>query len=153
MKVILVALTAACLVTACGLFGGSAHSTPTASPIVSPLAQPTGKLDAEVPMPPGFPSDVPVYPGARLTAGASFTSSGIVTWGMEWETLDSLDKVQNFYASKLSQGDWTINFKGSANGTFSAVFARKSNSRYGGIVGADGTSGVTKISLSLVSPG
>ncbi len=102
-------------------------------------------------MPAGFPPDVPIYTGARLTAGASFAASGVTTWGMEWETLDSVDKVQAFYAGKLSQGDWTIQFSGNANGSFSAIFSRKSNSKVTGIVGADGSSGVTKITLSLAT--
>jgi hypothetical protein len=101
-------------------------------------------------MPPGFPTDVPVYPGARLTAGASFTSTGQVTWGMEWETLDSVDQVKAFYSAQLSKGEWASTFS-DAPGGFSAKFSRKSNSRFSGIVGADGSSGLTKISMSLVS--
>jgi hypothetical protein len=100
-------------------------------------------------MPVGFPSDVPIYPGARLTAGAQFSANGKTAWGMEWETLDSVTKVQAFYASKLSEGDWNVQFSGTANGSFSAVFNRKSNKSVTGILGADGSSGVTKISLSL----
>lgn len=102
-------------------------------------------------MPADFPADVPIYPGARLTAGAKFPTNGKVDWGMEWETLDSVDKVHTFYADKLSQGDWTIQFSGATGTSFSAVFTRKSNDRSTGIVGADGSSGVTKISLSLVN--
>ena len=60
-------------------------------------------------MPPGFPSDLPIYPKARLTAGASFVSSGQVSWGMEWETLDSVAKVQAFYTDKLNQGEQNAN--------------------------------------------
>lgn len=100
-------------------------------------------------MPAGFPPDVPIYTGARFTAGAAFAANGQTTWGMEWETLDTVDKVQEFYAGKLSQGDWTVQISGVTNGTFSAAFSRKSNSKVGGIVGADRTSGVTKISMSL----
>jgi hypothetical protein len=102
-------------------------------------------------MPAGFPSDVPIYTGARLTAGAAFAANGQTTWGMEWETLDSVDKVQAFYAGKLSQGDWTVQISTVASGAFSATFSRKSNSKFAGILGADGTSGVTKISMSLGS--
>ncbi len=153
MKALVAAAALVLLGSACSVLGGGGQATPSASPFTSPLGQASGKLDAEVPMPAGFPADVPIYTGARLTAGASFTSSGVVTWGMEWETLDSVDKVKAFYASKLAQGDWTITFKGSSNGTFSAVFARKSNAHFGGLIGADGTSGVTKISMSLVSQG
>jgi hypothetical protein len=102
-------------------------------------------------MPKGFPTDVPIYPGSRLTAGAAFTGSGQTTWGMVWETLDGIDKVQGFYSSKLSQGDWNIQFSGTTSSSFSAVFNRKSSSAFAGILGADASSGVTKISLSLVS--
>jgi hypothetical protein len=104
-------------------------------------------------MPSGFPADVPIYPGSRLTAGATFTSSGQTAWGMEWETLETVDKVQAFYTSKFNQGDWTTSFKGTSNGSFSAVFARKSNSKVSGLVGAGVAAGVTTITLSLVSAG
>ena len=139
---------------ACG--GGSASaasSSRLASQIATASASATGpsKLDPAVPMPSGFPADLPVYPGARLTAAATFSSSGQTTWGMEWETLDGVDKVQAFYSSKLSQGDWNIQFSGASNGSFSATFKRKSNSSSTGILGADGSSGVTKISLSFAT--
>ncbi len=130
---------------------GPQSSSPTASAARS--AQGSGKLDPAVPMPSGFPSDVPVYPGSRLTAGATFSSSGQATWGMEWETLDSVAKVQAFYSSKFNQGDWTVSFSGTSNGSFSAVFARKSNAKYGGLVGAGSANGVTTITLSFVNPG
>lgn len=137
---------------ACSAPGTKAQASPSSSPVPSALALPSGRLDAQVPMPPAFPSDVPIYPGARLTAGASFTSTGEMTWGMEWETLDSLQKVHDFYASKLGSGDWTITFTASSATAFAATFASKGNSGIKGVVGADGSSGVTKISMSLVSP-
>ena len=140
---------------ACG--GGSA-GTASPSRLASPSAAKASpssgpsQLDPAVPTPSGFPADIPVYPGARLTAGAAFSGNGLTTWGMEWETLDGVDKVQAFYSGKLSQGDWNISFSGSANGSFSAIFNRKSNPSSGGILGADGSSGVTKISLSFATP-
>jgi hypothetical protein len=139
--------------SACRLTGGTASSSPQVSPSSKASASPAppSRLDPEVAMPAGFPADVPIYTGARLTAGAPFAANGVTAWGMEWETLDTVDKVQAFYAGKLSQGDWTIKFSGNANGSFSAVFSRKSNSKYTGIVAADGSSGVTKISLSLAT--
>ena len=134
---------------ACRLPGSSAGSTASSTRQASVTPSPVGPLDAAVPPPAAFPADVPVYPGARLTAGAAFSATGVTTWGVEWETLDSVDKVKAFYTSKLSQGDWTIQFSGAANGTFSATFSRKSNSKFAGILGADGSSGITKISMSL----
>jgi len=103
-------------------------------------------------MPAGFPDDVPIYTKARLTAGVTFKSTGQVSWGMEWQTLDSVAKVQAFYADKMKQGDWTITFTNKANNNFSATFSRKSNANVQGTLGAGTASGITRISMSLVSP-
>ena len=103
-------------------------------------------------MPADFPTDFPIYPGARLTAGASFTSSGQVAWGMEWETLDGVTKVQAFYAKQLGQGEWTVKFSNNSADSFAATYARKSDSHAGGTLAANSTSGVTKILLTLVLP-
>jgi hypothetical protein len=137
--------------SSCRIPGSAAAGTPQPSSSSKAAPSPAGPLDAQVPVPSGFPPDIPIYTGARLTASAAFTANGQTTWGMEWETLDTVDKVQAFYASKLSQGDWTIQISGVAKGSFSGTFSRKSNSKFAGMLGADGTSGVTKISLSLVS--
>ena len=137
--------------SACRLPGSSSGSTASSTRQGSVTPSPAGPLDAAVPTPAAWPADVPVYPGARLTAGAAFSANGVTTWGMEWETLDSTDKVKAFYTTRLAQGDWAIQFSGAANGTFSATFSRKSNSKSAGILGADGSSGVTKISMSLAS--
>ena len=133
-------------------------ASPSAAPTGSPLAKAAGQLDAEVHMPAGFPSDVPVYPNARLTAGASFTSNGQVAWGLEWETTDAPSKVQDFYAKQLGLGDWTlaVNKQASsqANGpAYAATFARKSNAHDTGTLAINSDSGVTTIALSLLSSG
>lgn len=150
MKAVLAAAAMVCMV-ACTV-PGSAKATPSGSPSGTPLSPASGKLDAEVAMPAGFPSDVPIYPGARLTAAASFSGQGEVTWGMEWESLDDPPKVAQFYAAKLDQGDWMINSTTRPNGNFTVTFSRKSNSHFTGTLGIDGTSGVAKVSMSLISP-
>ncbi|TMD13261.1 MAG: hypothetical protein E6I96_11905 [Chloroflexi bacterium] len=137
------------LIAGCGL-GGSAQATPSSSPLTSPLAKASGQLHAQVPAPAGFPSDVPTYPGSRLTAGASFVSSGQATWSMEWETLDAVAKVQAFYAGKMNRGDWTITFSSTSSTAFAATFARKSNSHVTGFLASSNASGVTKILMSLL---
>lgn len=137
--------------TACGGFGSKAASPArTASPVKSPAAG--DRIDPAVPTPAAFPVDVPVYPGARLTSGAAFASSGQTAFGLEWQTLDTVDKVQAFYKAKFSQGDWQIVFNGSANQAFSANYSRRSNQKVNGMLGADGSSGITRITLSLVVP-
>ena len=103
-------------------------------------------------MPSNFPADVPIYPGARLTAGASFESSGQVAWGIEWETADPVSRVQAFYARQMSQGDWSINFSSATNDRFAATFSRNSNSHATGTLVGDSGSGVTKILMSFKGP-
>jgi hypothetical protein len=149
-----VAGLAALLLMACTNGGSTASTSPPAlgTNDPSPQAHPAGKLDDQVPMPAGFPSDVPIYTKARLTAGASFSSSGQVAWGMEWQTVDALAKVQAFYADQLSKGDWTVQFTSTASDSFSATFKRKSNSQVQGTLKSTVSAGVTKILMSLVSP-
>jgi hypothetical protein len=159
MRAYLVALAGVLLVTGCSSIpgiGSNAATTPSApaAPAGSPLAAASGHLDAEVTMPAGFPADVPVYPRARLTAGVSFTSTGQVAWGMEWETTDDTSKVQAYYTRQLSQGDWALTANNQANGTaYAATFARKSNSRQMGTLAIRSESGVTTIALSFLSSG
>ncbi len=150
------ALAAALFVLAIACGGSGATASATASPVgtaePSPLAKPSGQLDAQVALPSGFPSDVPVYAKARLTAGAAFRSGGQVSWGMEWQTLDAVDKVRAFYAEQLNKGDWSITFGTAASGAFSATFSRKSNSQVQGTLASNRANGVTKISMSLAGP-
>jgi hypothetical protein len=158
MRTNLVALAGVLLVTGCSSIpgiGSNAATTPSApaAPAGS-LAAASNHLDAEVPTPAGFPADVPVYPRARLTAGVSFTSTGQVAWGMEWETTDDTSKVQAYYARQLSQGDWALKVNNQDNGTaYTATFARKSNSHQMGTLAIRSESGVTTIALSFLSSG
>ena len=102
-------------------------------------------------MPSGFPRDVPIYPNARLTGAAGFPSSTSTSWGMEWETHDSVAKVQAWYAQNLGKGDWTITLSTSAPESFASTFARKSNARVNGTLAANSSAGVTRIQMSLLS--
>ena len=132
--------------------GAKAVPSTGASPTGPRLAKAGDWLDAEVPMPPGFPADVPVYSGARLTAGAKFESSGEVAWGMQWETHDPQTKVQPFFEKQFAQGDWTIHPLSSATNLYAATVTRKSNPHFTGTLALDynGTNG--KILLSLLNP-
>ena len=83
-----------------------------------------------------------------MTAANQVTANGQASWGMQWETQHSVDQVKTFYASRLNGGDWTITYNGSTNGSFSAIFARKSNSKDAGILGVEPQSGLTHITLA-----
>src|SRR6267378_1996070 len=127
---------------------GSASSSRVIS-ISSPAAHGNGKLDPAVQMPAKFPSDFPVYPGARLTQASEVTANGQTTYGMVWETLDGVETVGGFYAEKLNKGDWMLTYNGSANAVFSAIFSRKSNQKDAGILGVELVNGVTHVTAAL----
>ena len=130
----------------------SSKSATAPTPSGSPLPQASGRLDAQVPMPLGFPVDVPVYPKARLTAAAGFPSTAPTSWGMEWQSLDSVSAVQTYYQQKLNQGDWTLTVGSTAPNEFKATFGRKSDRSVIGTIDVTATSGtVTKILMSLVT--
>jgi hypothetical protein len=146
----LVTVLALALGPACGATTTSS-TTPTPS-AVGPSSTPSaagGQLDPAVAMPNGFPSDFPAYPGSRLTHASQATANGQTSWGMEWETLDTAAAVQTFYMSKLNQGDWTLPYSSSANGAYSAIFTRKSNSKDAGLLTVEIESNETHIRLGF----
>jgi len=134
--------------------GGKAAASPSqsAGATGTPLARAGGGLDAQVAMPPGFPADVPVYGNARLTAAASFISTGEAAWGMEWESTDATTKVQASFPKQFTQGDWTLNVTNNAAGAFTGTIARKSNPHVTGTLAITNDISVTRILLSLVVP-
>jgi hypothetical protein len=158
MRVFIGALAGLMLVTGCSHipgFGSKAAATPSASasPTGSPLAKASGQLDAEVPMPPGFPTDVPVYPKARLTAAAAFVSTGQVAWGMEWETVDPPASVDAFYKEKLNSADWNFTVKSQTPALFAGTITRKSSSATTGTIAINADGSLITIAMSLLTPG
>jgi hypothetical protein len=149
-RVVLGLVTVLVLGPACG---DTTTSGTTPTPLIvqsgSPSPSDNGKLDPAVAMPNGFPSDLPVYPGARLTVANQATANGHPTWGMEWETLDNLAAVQGFYMSRLNEGDWTLSYNSSDFGGYSAIFTRKSNPKDAGLLTVEVESTVTHIRLQF----
>ncbi|HLZ94373.1 MAG TPA: hypothetical protein VKT20_03480 [Candidatus Dormibacteraeota bacterium] len=111
-----------------------------------------GELDPAVDLPAGFPSDLPVYPGARPVLVTTSTAGG-TSWEVKWQTLDSLDQVKTFYSAQLNQGDWVVSSEDNTQTAYTATFHRKSNSSYAGLLAVDTTSkqGVTSISVVLLA--
>jgi hypothetical protein len=111
-----------------------------------------GELDPAVALPASFPSDLPVYPGARPVVVTSSTA-GSTTWEVKWQTLDSLDQVKGFYSTQLNLGDWIVSSEDNTQTTYTATFHRKSSSSYAGLLAVDTTSkqGVTTISVVLLT--
>jgi hypothetical protein len=141
----LVVAAAALSLTACGSSSAAINSSPT------PTIQ--GPLDPAVALPATFPSDFPQYPGARPTAQLALNTNGVSSWEITWQTLDTMDAVEAFYSDQLKQGDWTVTYEGNAGDSYSAMFTRKSNAGYAGLLTVDTTSkhGVTTITLVLTT--
>ncbi len=59
---------------------------------------------SDVPLPEGFPADVPIYAGAKVTVSSTVGEAMIVSF----ETGDPLKKVMGFYEDKLKAGGWKI---------------------------------------------
>ena len=55
-----------------------------------------------VSLPAGFPADVPIYPGASVTAAVSAGTAGGQGRAVTFETGDSPRKVADFYKGKMS---------------------------------------------------
>jgi anaerobic selenocysteine-containing dehydrogenase len=158
MRIVVAAVAALLLITGCSHIpgmGSKAVASPSAqaaaTPPGTPLARATGPLHAEVAMPSGFPSDVPVYPKARLTAGAQFVSSGEVAYGMEWETTDATSNVWAFYDKEFTTADWTLNVTSTTNGVYQGTIGRRTNSNEKGVLAVNNDNAITVIALSLSS--
>jgi hypothetical protein len=145
-------------VAACGSTSTASKTNPSQSTNSTPSADSGGgsttgggQLDPAVAMPSGFPADFPIYAGARLTTGTSFTSNGKTSWLMTWQTLDSFAKVAPYYTAQLTQGDWTTTYNSTSAGKWSAFFARKTDSSFGGTIVVDSTlkPGIAQIDIAM----
>jgi hypothetical protein len=56
-------------------------------------------------IPEGFPSDVPIYPGA--TIGSSMTTPGLGVFAM-FDTDDAVEPILTHYRSELAKNGWSV---------------------------------------------
>ena len=64
----------------------------------------TATAGKEVPLPEGFPSDAPTYPGAKVVQSMKFPNGMTVMF----QTADPTDKVSAFYKEKLKANGWEV---------------------------------------------
>jgi hypothetical protein len=57
---------------------------------------------------PGFPNDIPQYPGAKLLSSLSQVRGGDVSYVVIYDTKDSRDNVAALFASKFKDDPWQI---------------------------------------------
>ena len=82
-----------------------APGEPAAQPAPGQSAAPGDAVASEGVIPEGYPSDVPVYPGA--TPGASMTMPGLGVFAT-FESNDPLDKIQSHYRGELGKNGWSV---------------------------------------------
>ncbi len=87
---------------------------PTAAPATDPGAAPAAPTPGEAAgeaiandgvIPEGYPSDVPVYPGAA--PGPSMTMAGLGVFAT-FESDDSVEQILEHYRGELSKGGWSV---------------------------------------------
>jgi hypothetical protein len=59
-------------------------------------------------LPPGYPGDLPAYPGASLIASFTMSSNQGVTYLALYESSDSVSKVMRFYTDRLDKDPWQL---------------------------------------------
>ncbi|HEY9649736.1 MAG TPA: S-layer homology domain-containing protein [Coleofasciculaceae cyanobacterium] len=76
------------------LFGGSSQSTPQ--------NQPSAQL------PDDFPTEIPLYPEAKLEKVDPITASSPQTHLTTWSSSDPINAIQSFYQKELTTNNWQI---------------------------------------------
>ena len=77
----------------------------SAAPAGESPAAPDNAVASEGVIPEGYPSDVPVYPGA--TPGSSMTMPGLGVFAT-FESNDPVDKIQSHYRGELGKNGWSV---------------------------------------------
>src|SRR6185436_1945132 len=85
---------------------GEAAPAPAAIPAApGEAAAPGDSIAEEGVIPQGYPTDVPVYPGA--TPGSSMTMPGLGVFAT-FESDDAVDKILEHYRGELTKGGWSV---------------------------------------------
>ncbi len=97
-------------------------------------------------LPDDFPSDLPIYPNAKLTG--SWTAEGENANGVStvWETSDSVDKVGDYYKKELPKAGWKLTLTSEVEEATTFAFEKGEMTGFMGIAEEDST---TVISLTL----
>ncbi len=74
-----------------------------------------GQVPVSDKIPDSFPSDYPVYSGAKVKGSTRSTTQGITGTSVIWESGDSVDKVSKFYTDEFASGNWKAASNGQVN--------------------------------------
>jgi hypothetical protein len=108
-------------------------------------------MSGGIPLPDGFPSDFPLYPGASAenTAWDSSQQAGEVLW----LSTDSTAQLVEYYNKQLAQGDWENRPADPKATDPQILFRRKSQPADGGTltIHRNPLNGVTRVSVEMSS--
>jgi len=98
-------------------------------------------------LPAGFPSDFPVYSGAKVVS--SFTAQGEQDSGMSvvWESSDSQASVADFYKKQLPAAGYTVSSTFEATNSLTISFKKGETEGFMGVTSGEG--GKTTISVTV----
>ena len=89
--------------------GEPAQAQPAPGAAAAPAAAQTGEAPEATAtdgvIPEGYPSDVPVYPGA--TPGSAMSMPGLGVFAT-FTSADSVDKILEHYRTELAKGGWSV---------------------------------------------
>lgn len=107
----------------------------------------TVSIGGNAQLPSDWPSDVPQYPGSKLTfSGSNSGSNGKAAMGIVMTTSDSPDKVAAYYRDQLTNDGWVVKANSSAQGASSLAFEK--GDRAAIVIVADGE-GTTNVTVSV----
>jgi hypothetical protein len=109
----------------------------------------TTQVGESVKLPDGFPSSLPIYPGANLYAASKTNSTD---YYVAATTADSFDKVASFYKSQLESNGWTIDSSTDSSDTNGAkgTFIKASTSTlYASVSIQSGSDNKTTITITV----
>ena len=97
-------------------------------------------------LPQGFPSDFPVYPGAKVASSFTANTDGKDGMSVVWETGDSADKVSAFYKTSLVSNGWKVTATFESEGSMTNSFKKEG---WAGFMGIASSEGKTTISATI----
>jgi hypothetical protein len=104
-----------------------------------------GQVSSSNKVPDNFPSDFPIYSGAKVQGSYTGQSEGISGSVVIWETGDALDKVKSFYNDQFAKDAWKSDSNGEVNDNAYWSGANKDGTKqfYAGASRADNKTTIT----------
>lgn len=74
--------------------------------------------------PPGYPGDIPVYPGAKIIASFSLSSAQGLTFFVLYSSPDPVSKIMTYYGKELDKDPWQVEGAQNSNTSTALHFSK-----------------------------